>query len=264
MIGRPFAGPDERHTISKMTTTKVECQELSSEGPQVEEIASYSYTIQEENSQKAQNGVLVEEVSESDDNKAKLIVNRGVSIVSVSDDESTLKGISRDVSADDIHNADLWESQKLMNGSYEEVVIPKTFEERTFDDLKPQRAVRFTDTIAEELSLEESLLEKQPKLVELPQSQIPVVEESKLSRQSSKLERLNSAEPIVPVKRELSQETSQKGTRLDDEEIDEEMEALLKRVKQQRSVLGDILDKEGERRKSGKVRIFKRPLVGNS
>lgn len=101
--GRPFTGPDERHTIHKMTSTKVECQEMHSEGPHVEEIASYSYTIHQEDGTKAQNGVLIEEYSEGDDNKAKLQVNRGVSIVSVSDDESTMKAISRDVSTDDVH-----------------------------------------------------------------------------------------------------------------------------------------------------------------
>ena len=61
-----FAGPDESHTISKMTATKVECQELNTtDGPGVEEIATYSYSVQEETVQKPQNGVLIEEFSEA-------------------------------------------------------------------------------------------------------------------------------------------------------------------------------------------------------
>ncbi|XP_024939523.1 obscurin isoform X4 [Cephus cinctus] len=253
-------GPEERHSISKMTTTKVECQELSSEGPQVEEIGSYSYTIQDDNSQRTQNGVLIEEFSEGEENRGRLTVNRGVSIVSVSDDESTLKGISRDVSADDINNADLWEAQKLINGSYEESFTAKIIEERIMDDLRPQRAMRLTETIIEERSIEESLSEKQPEVSEVSQPQTPISEMSKLSRQSSKLERLDSSEPIIPIQKEVSTENVQKGLKEVDEEIDDEMEALLNRVRQQRSVLGDILNKEGERRKSASPEILSSDL----
>lgn len=193
VTGRPFAGSDEVHSISKMTTTKVECQEIGSEGPQVEEIASYSYVIHEESSQKPLNGVLIEEFSEGEDNKKKLFVNRGVSIVSVSDDESTLKAISRDVSTDDIHNADLWEAQKLINGSYEEYSSPKSVEELIFNDHKPQMGMKFTETIIEECSIEESLSEK-PTKNDLPKPETPVAEKSELDRQSSKLEKLDTSE----------------------------------------------------------------------
>ncbi|XP_046753437.1 obscurin isoform X5 [Diprion similis] len=357
-------GSDEMHSISKMTTTKVECQEIGSEGPEVEEIASYSYVIHEDSSQKPFNGVLIEEFSEGEDIRKKIIVNRGVSIVSVSDDESTLKAISRDVSADDIHNADLWEAQKLINGSYEEFSSPKTAEEFNLNDYKPQMGMKLNETIIEECSVEESLSERPTKTdlqqpetptvensklrrqssklekldtnkgekveTDLPQPETPVTEESKFSRQSSKIEKLNTNErekvdtdlpkPETPVveqsklrrqssklekldsgeqekvetdlpkpetpiveqsklsrqsskvetlnvgepekveNKEFSRENSQKGVKDDDEGTDEEIEALLQRVKQQRSVLGDILNKVGESENSASPEIVNSDL----
>ncbi|XP_033229348.1 obscurin isoform X3 [Belonocnema kinseyi] len=392
-----LTGPDEKHSIHKMTSTKVECQEMHSEGPHVEEIASYSYTIHQEDGSRAQNGVVIEEYSEGEDNRAKLQVNRGVSIVSVSDDESTMKAISRDVSADDIH-AELIEDHKFStNGSCDEVynLNGRLFEERTYDDHRAQRGMLFSETIIEERSIDESLSEIpetqkireevrahvieesrlsrrtsvkveqddrrgsmkiedmqtpqtptlgkgkystessvsiegslsrqnsiKTEIIETPESQTPVIkesiiskektvkvktqysrensskiedingqepqtpiveeskysrqssvkvenkisrknsskisvtektdsqtpllEESKLSRQSSRLERLNSTES-KKYSKELSRENSQKGVRNDDEEVDEEMEKLFERIKRQRSVLDEILDKNGEK-----------------
>ncbi|KAG7203298.1 hypothetical protein KM043_010391 [Ampulex compressa] len=323
VTGRPFAGPDERHSISKMTATKVECQEISSDGPQVEEIASYSYTVQEENLPRSQNGVLIEEYSEgSEDNRSKLQVNRGVSIVTMSDDESTLKAISRDVSTEDMQFAELSDDQKLINSSYEEInnhFGGRQVEERLLDDVRPQRGTRLVETIIEERSMEEPLSEKlieepleQPrtpvvensaftqqslrteaensaqKVVETPldQPQNSQVEEGKLSRhglkmetansmtkeakevvqdvveqpqvamvnghgglsrQSSKLERMESTESQKCTRTSVSRQNSQKAVLSADDEVDEEFEALLDRVKRQRSVLDDILDKESSR-----------------
>ncbi|XP_076638516.1 obscurin isoform X8 [Colletes latitarsis] len=304
-----LTGPDESHTISKMTATKVECQEMHSDGPRVEEIGSYSYTVQEETVQKPQNGVLIEEFSEaSEDNKTKLQVNRGVSIVSVSDDESTLKGISRDVSTDDMQCAELSEDLKLVNGSYEEL-NGNGIEEKTPEDARPYKGTLLAETIIEERSLEESPSEKssqetvqqsrvavledsglskhslkmkrgssseQAVETSLDQPQTPTIEESKLtkesvkiervnsiaekavennveerrasvqnglSRQSSKIERMDSRESI----RSTSRQNSLKAALSGDEEADEELEALLSRVKRQRSVLDDILEKESNR-----------------
>ncbi|XP_076165903.1 obscurin isoform X4 [Ptiloglossa arizonensis] len=302
-----LTGPDESHTISKMTATKVECQETHSDGPRVEEIASYSYTVQEETVQKPQNGVLIEEYSEtSEDNKSKLQVNRGVSIVSVSDDESTLKGISRDVSTDDMQCAELSEDQKMANGSHEEA---NGLDEKTLDEGRLYKGNLLAETILEERSLEESPSEKivqqtlqqsrtavvedsaptrhsvkierrssSEKVVEktLDQPQTPTIEESKLTKQSLKLERVNSiAEKSVENNleerrgsvqnglsrqsskiermdsresmRSISRQNSLKAALSGDDEADEELEALLSRVKRQRSVLDDILEKESNR-----------------
>ncbi|XP_076666422.1 obscurin isoform X4 [Andrena cerasifolii] len=298
-------GPDESHTISKMTATKVECQELNSDGPRVEEIASYSYTVQ-----KPQNGVLIEEFSDaSEDNRTRLRVNRGVSIASVSDDESTLKAISRDVSTEDMQCGELSDEPKLTNGSFEE--LNGSFaEERAFDDARPYKGTLLAETIVEERSLEETPSEKsieqtlqQPqkgvaggaskqalklerfspeKLVEetLEQPQTPTVEKSKLekqdlklervdsvpgkaveenlgerrqslqnglSRQSSRIERMDSRESLKAAEKPVSRQNSLKATLSPDEEVDEELEALLNRVKRQRSVLDDILEKESSR-----------------
>ncbi|XP_076762738.1 obscurin isoform X1 [Xylocopa sonorina] len=297
-----LTGPDESHTISKMTATKVECQETNTTdtGPGVEEIATYSYTVQEETVQKPQSGVLIEEYSEtSEDNRSKLQVNRGVSIVSVSDDESTLKAISRDVSTDDMQCADLSEDVKLVNGSNEEPNVNGVMaDEKTFDDSKPYRGSLIKETIIEELSLEERPSEKsteervkQPQsgvienggsvrrmsTMDLEQPQTATIEESKLtkqrvervdsiaekvvetsledrrgsaqsglSRQSSKVERMDSTESKRTLERSVSRDGSTKDAP-PGEEVDEELEALLDRVKQQRSVLGDILEKESSR-----------------
>lgn len=143
-----------------MTSTKVECQEMNIGGPLVEEIASYSYTVHEEN-EKAQNGVLVEEFTDSEDKRTNFAQNRGVSIVSVSDDESTLKGISRDVSSDEIHATIITEEVKISNGSYEELneLNEKHAEEHIIERAKPLRGNIVVETIMEEKSIDESISE---------------------------------------------------------------------------------------------------------
>lgn len=282
-----FAGPDESHTISKMTATKVECQELNTDGPGVEEIATYSYSVQEESVQKPQNGVLIEEFSEGSeqDNRSRLRVNRGVSIVSVSDDESTLKAISRDISTEDVHQTESSEDLKLVNGSYEELNGNGSLIEEKISD-KPYRASLITETIAEERSLEESMksnrqngdaLKRKSSVEQIS----PTIEDVKLTKR--KIERVNSistAEKVVEINLEerrssvqngISRQSSRRIERTDSsvesrkisgksreteskageedekEEVDEELEALLDRVKRQRSVLGDILEKEQSR-----------------
>nr|XP_012153983.1 PREDICTED: muscle M-line assembly protein unc-89-like isoform X1 [Megachile rotundata] len=291
-----LSGPDERHTISKMTATKVECQEMNTDSPGVEEIASYSYSVQEEEAvQKPQNGVLIEEFSEaSEENRSRLQINRGVSIVSVSDDESTFKAISRDISTEDMQCAELSEDTKLINGSYEDFSANGlSAEEKSVDDARLHKGLLITETIIEEQSLEETPSEKTVSPLQKPQNavleengvkqkierkasvdqpQTPTIEEcalkqkaeransiaelennveerksipNGLSRQSSKIERLDSVESKRP--KSLSRESSLKAALSGDEEVDEELEALLDRVKRQRSVLDDILEKESSR-----------------
>ena len=293
-LGRASTGPDERHTISKMTSTKVEVQELNSPdiGPQVEEIASYSYVLQEEDvSSKPQNGMLIEEFSESEDkdNKDKkndkldkLHVNRGVSIVSVSDDDTTAKAISRDVSADDIHCFDLNDELNGngdFHGNHEEIVEKRALyaetiiEERSIDESladsserkksisndtvkQKQNAILEKDKLSRQSSVRNSITEetivqngksssfdKEEKL-----SRQSSIREKSLSRQSSKLERLSSVESIKQEIKTLSRENSMKGTKTDgDEEEDEDMKKLFERIKRQRSVLDEILDKEDKK-----------------
>ncbi|XP_063991059.1 obscurin isoform X2 [Diachasmimorpha longicaudata] len=192
-----MTGPDERHTISKMKSTKVECQEIHTDGPLVEEIASYSYTIQDDDtSQKPQNGILIEEYSEEDDNKKKkkLSVNRGVSIVSVSDDESTLKALSRDVSGEEIYNAEA--SEGFKRNEVIEGLIPqgKTIEEKVFEYDGPHHAVRYSETIIEETFIDSSSQEAPEEVLVKTKSQRGTSEESKLTRQSSKIERVDAVE----------------------------------------------------------------------
>ncbi|XP_024880175.1 obscurin isoform X3 [Temnothorax curvispinosus] len=268
--------PGESHTISKMTATKVECREFGVEsGPRVEEVASYAYTVQEENS-KPQKGVLIEEFSETEEKKSNLGANRGfVTIVSVSDDESTLKALSRDVSTEDVQSADqLPEDQKTTNGILDELSFNGTPEEKTLEDIKLHRISRIAETIAEEQSLEEPLsaalsdrtLKRESldvKTINLPSQSSTISDASpvkkvaeqtldspssavELSKETAKLEKTKTS---TLSNETLSRQSSQKAQLDDDddEEVDEEMKNLLARVKRQRSVLDEILDKESGR-----------------
>lgn len=257
-----------------MTATKVECREFGIDSrPRVEEVASYAYTVQEENS-KPQNGVVIEEFSETEE-KSNLGVNRGVTIVSVSDDESTLKALSRDVSTEDVQLADqLPEDQKTTNGILDEFSFNETPErEKTLEDIKSHRISRITETIAEERSLEEPLsatlsnqtLKRESldiKTINLPNqsstisdtSPIKQVAEKTLDGPNSAVElsketaKIKKTEASALPSETLSRQSSQKAQLDDDdEEIDEEMKDLLTRIKRQRSELDEILDKESGR-----------------
>ncbi|XP_044021283.1 obscurin isoform X3 [Aphidius gifuensis] len=363
-----MSGPDERHEIHKMKSTKVECQEIHSNGPQFEEIASYSYTVvEDENNIKPVNGMLIEEFSETDDNKAKLSVNRGISIISVSDDESTMKALSRDVSTDDILTADLNDSPLKCNGIIEEIINEngRTIQKKVIEDIGPYHAMRYSETIMEECTIKEQFPEE--KYLNNSKPQTPVIEkskfinedikfcksesidkqeikvngnddddnyiiknakkeESKLTRQSSKLSKAESIEehkskiidideavshtPILDqskLSRQSSQvgsvestqtkkteiielngvqntkekELSRQNSRVsrvdsvesrkssiheisransqqdmpngDDEDIDEKTKSLFERIKTQRSVLEEILDKEADKADNGEI-----------
>ncbi|XP_012537087.1 obscurin isoform X3 [Monomorium pharaonis] len=267
-----LTGPGESHTISKMTATKVECREFGVDsGPHVEEVASYAYTVQEE---KPQKGVLIEEFSETEEKKSNLGINRGVTIVSVSDDESTLKALSRDVSTEDIQLADqLPEDQKTTNDILDELSSNKTPEkEKILEDIKFHRIAKITETIAEERSLEEPLsatlsnqtLKRESlemKTINLP-SQTSTINDIdpvkniaektldqpnsaiKLSKETAQFE---ETEAPALLSETLSRQSSQQAQLNDDEEIDDDMKDLLARIKRQRSVLDEILDKESGR-----------------
>jgi len=265
-----------------MTATKVECREFGVDsGPRVEEIASYAYTAQEENS-KPQNGVLIEEFSETEEKKSNLGVNQGVTIVSVSDDESTLKALSRDVSTEDVQLADqLPEDQKTTNGILDELSFNGTPEgQKTLEDIKSHRISRITETIAEERSLEESLsatlsnqtLKRESldvKTINLPSQSSTISDTSPVKKVAEKtLDRPNSAAELSKETTKLektkasaissetlSRQSSQKAQLDDDEEIDEEMKDLLARVKRQRSVLDEILDKKSSKESGTTVRF---------
>ncbi|KYN01946.1 Muscle M-line assembly protein unc-89 [Cyphomyrmex costatus] len=265
-----LTGPGESHTISKMTATKVECREFGvNSGPRVEEIASYAY-IQEENS-KPQNGVLIEEFSETEEKKPNLGVTQGVTIVSVSDDESTLKALSRDVSTEDVQSTDqLPEDQKTMDGILDELSFSGRLEgQKTLEDIKSHRISRITETIAEERSLEEPLsatlsnqiLKRESldmKTVNLLSqnsiisdiSPVKKVTEKTLDQPNSAVElsketvKLEKTEASLMSSETLLRQKAQLDDDDDGEEIDKEMKDLLARVKRQRSVLDEILDKE--------------------
>jgi len=253
-----------------MTTTKVECREFGIDSrPHVEEVASYAYSVQEENL-KPQNGVLIEEFSEGEEKKSNLNVNQGVTIVSVSDDESTLKALSRDVSTEDV--ADQLPEDQKTNGISDEFCFNGPEEEKTLENIKLHRMSKITETIAEERFSEEPLsaelsnqtlqedsstmkkvnLSSQGLVISNVNSAKKVVEKSidrpdtamELSQETAKLEEAET--PTIPSV-SLSRQSSQKAQLDDDAEIDDDMKDLLARVKRQRSVLDEILDKESGR-----------------
>lgn len=292
-----------------MTATKVECREFGVDsGPRVEEVASYAYTVQDENS-KPQNGVLIEEFSETEDRRSNLAVNRGVTIVSVSDDESTLKALSRDVSTEDMQSADLPEDQRTANGLFDEPCFNGTEDVRlhrlsritetileepssavssqslqresldtkemnlpgqsaTVNDVSPAKRVAETALDGPEAGVEGEGLSKQRSSGEMPsasaektaegaleEAQTAKVALAGLSKETAKLEEATPSSSEI-----LSRQSSRKATLdEDDGEIDEDMKKLLARVKQQRSVLDEILDKESGR-ESGTAARFHRQL----
>lgn len=272
-----------------MTATKVECREFGVDsGPRVEEVASYAYTVQDE---KPQNGVLIEEFSETEEKKSNLNVNRGVTIVSVSDDESTLKALSRDVSTEDVQSADqLPEDQKTTNGILDEFSFSGTPEgEKTLEDIRLHRVSRITETIAEEQSLEEPLsaalsnqtLKRESldvKTINLPSQSSTISDASpgkkvaektldqpssaiELSKETAKLEKTKASALLNET---LSRQSSQKAQLDDDEETDEDMKDLLARIKRQRSVLDEILDKESGKESGTIARFHWLALAANS
>lgn len=285
---RPFAGPDVSHTISRMTATKVECREFGLEPEtRVEEVASYAYTVQEEGA-RPQNGVLIEEFSETEERRSNLnAANRGVTIVSVSDDESTLKALSRDVSVEDVPTVDLPEDQKTPNGVLDEFrcaglsedvgtarKMSRIVEERSSEEpsssavlssaVSPEakiaeRTLARSDSAARgrRLSKEESVemespSPKQPAERILERPLVPVIESSGPSREIAERVKAEAA-TTLPDETPSSSGQSARGALVhdddndDDGEIDDEMKDLLARVKRQRSVLDEILDKESGR-----------------
>lgn len=251
-----------------MTATKVECQELNSDGPKIEEIASYTFTLQDQslNQPKLQNGVLIEEFSDkSEESVKKTRLHRGVTIVSVSEDEeSTLRGLSRDVSVEDMQNAELYEDlQKITTNHVQEE--EKFAYTRQLSLEQRKKAAKLTETILEEQSIEESSSKSRPKLSRensklesfncsfentvvqdiMDQRQTPTLSESKLTKHTTKFERMESTESTKSTETIFSRQNSQRGILC--EETDEEFEALMERVQRQRSVLDEILDKESEK-----------------
>lgn len=189
-----------------MTSTKVEVQEVNGHdvGPQVEEIASYSYTIHEdEYSTKPQNGMLIEEFSESEENVKKnckienVRINRGISIASISDDDTiSPKGISRDVSNDDIQEEEFTMISSNNDVDYER----KSPKYGVVEESATKRAL-YSETIIEERSIaDDSSVSEAVVVKEISQEksssqrvyeedsgvkQNAVVEESSYSRQTS-------------------------------------------------------------------------------
>lgn len=263
-----------------MTATKVECREFGVDsGPLVEEVASYAYTVQEESS-KSQNGVLIEEFSEKEEKRSNLGVNRGITIVSVSDDESTLKALSRDVSTEDMQAADLPEDQRATNDVFDDLCFNGTPE-----DIRLHRVSKITEIIVEERSPEEpssAVLSNQTlqresldkKKANLPSQNATIsdmrpakklAEETAEQSQSADIAFGDLSKEIVKhektdVTMKLSSETLSRQSSLkallddDGDEIDEDMKNLLARVKRQRSELDEILDKESSR-ESGTARV---------
>lgn len=167
------SGTQDAHSVIETTRTTIHV--IEKEGPAIEEVGSYDF--EEKTSFSFSTGI-VEEFSDNEGfgERTKLSVSRGVSIVSVSEDERTL---SRNSSMNDIKNE--------INLKYDN------------DD---------NYIIRRESSLKE-------------------IEEDALSLKSENLK----DEKVVELNNGL-------------DEIDPEIDALLKRVQKQTSVLQEIIEKE--------------------
>lgn len=143
----------------------------------IEEIPSYCFTLKENSNS---NGI-VEEFSEKEERDDKKKIKRGVSIVSVSDDDS-FKALSRDVSTDDVN----CQYEVKTNGVHEN---SKHVEENIIEEYGANHAIRYKETIIEECYVENG---HNGEIQDVKEEKS--LKAGKLSRQSSKMERFNSAE----------------------------------------------------------------------
>ncbi|PSN48206.1 hypothetical protein C0J52_03612 [Blattella germanica] len=254
----------ERKSISENT---IEQKDLRNKfgGVLVEEIqedgVSKSPSIQEINN-KLSAGVLIEEPTsdtDMDEQQIKrhdaLSVSRGVSIVSITSDDEGSSGQKAsffpDVSADEPIAAAKPQSMDVGN-------LPQkgeSFELSESEEKKPERQMSISD--ASISPQKGKLTEKQTaEAVESNEKEVKAkTAAGKKAKRALSLETGGAEEgsviskPQALVEEEVPQVGSLKGQKsVDEEEVDPAMDALLKRVQKQRSVLEEILDKEGEKK----------------
>jgi hypothetical protein len=243
-----------------MKSTKVEVQEIKGYdvGPQVEEIASYSYTIhEEENSTKPENGVLVEEFSENEDSKDKEIkerrdsktnrtsLNRGVSIVSISDDDTSAKGISRDISADDLLSSGFIDDSDTANASTE----AHDHSKGRVEEVAEKKSL-YNETIIEERSIDESLSEPQIEKVDKADKRESKLSDGQITKESCERKTSISNKSQTVEELSSSQSTEKQNADIEESKLTKQSSVQRKSISQEKSQDSDNSRKSSIQEKS--------------
>lgn len=193
----------------------------------------------------------------------QLSVSRGVSIVSLtSDDEGSLKGsLSKDLSAEEAFP---------FNGSSPQVPLSDNL---AFTELQKGKALHVTSCGIqnERLEIKSTTEEDEPQKGKLAEKasaseirhdfkEAQVICPASETKRGLKLEESTREEfsssaqkPRMLLAEQIQEAIHQKGQRIAEENGDDPaIEALLQRIQKQRSVLGEILEKEEERKCEGK------------
>nr|CAD7572365.1 unnamed protein product [Timema californicum] len=236
-------------------------------------------------------GILVEEPdSDREERHISISISRGVSIVSLSEDEPSRASLSRGISTEESVQREKEDKEKksesetlgspqkglkvdLQQEVQDAVPVSKKSAAITESSLEPQEGQRFEKGSEEKKSAgkkRSSLTDMaaEPQKGQLQDSAIVINGYDSVDAQESVLNNNLNGKPkngfkvdvadrdelrankSLTIRDKLTGINSQKDVKLghDDDELDPEVEALLKRVQKQRSVLEEILDKEGERK----------------
>ncbi|KAJ8872975.1 hypothetical protein PR048_026591 [Dryococelus australis] len=220
---------------------------LSRGGMTVEEVEGPTRPEMHDATHKLGVAMVVEEPdSDREEHIIKVNISRGVSIVSLTEDEPSRASLSRGVSREDAVRESIHEQKAEARdapSSQEGLLLDK--ETIITNDLPDGKSVSVTSKVSPPTEQEARQLEKGMQQEETSPS----------ARKKSS----SSVEATAPEKDPRRREEClgflvvAGGSAVDDDSVlDPEVAALLKRVRKQRSVLEEILDKEGERKLEGR------------
>lgn len=249
-FGRKVIEPNTPHTTSL----------------EVEEIASHSYFLTEMGYYTIPDYIrrgtygIIEEAADSDNESiarsAKTHANRNISIMSVSEDEMSWQNesLSREISIEDLSKSifDIDESRKVF--SKDSYVRSSSFKEDFFTDEGEEESLLLNEK--SQKVFENDITEKLIHISkEFDENEFRNVENKVDDVRSRLLEELvlgpmknleNITKDVTEINVERKRKLSNKLFCVE-EEIDDEVEALLRRSQRQRSILDDILSHEDEK-----------------
>ncbi|CAH0694872.1 unnamed protein product [Spodoptera exigua] len=279
--GAIITGPAETHTLHKMTSKSlyyddddffggrrlIQPNKPHTTSLEVEEIASHSYFLTEmghytipDHVRRGTYGIIEEPQTDSEAETGsrcgKMGANRTVSIMSVSEDEMSWQNepLSREISIEDLSKSifDIDETRKVFSkDSYvrqtsfkEDYIIGEDEEESLILKEKSQKV--FENDITEKLihiskEFDENEYESVDKKIDNVKNRI--IEELVLAPMKN-FDSITKDVTETTVERKRKNETKLFSL---EEEMDDEVEALLKRSQRQRSILDDILNVEDEK-----------------
>lgn len=255
---------DEMKDLGKKQSAEVLVEELLADG-------TLKYPSVQHMNNKFSHSVVIEEPASDTDldeheinRRNQLSASRGVSIVSLnSDDEGSLKtGLFKDISAEEAFpvNESLPQVPQVLSGG-REVQKEKAFDVASCD-VQNEGLKESKSTLEEAKPQIGKLVEKSSTHEvkdELKVAQItsPALEaKSGLALDACVGEEVDSVsqKQNILLQEQIHESMYLKGQRTGEEDEDDPaMEALLQRIKKQRSVLEEILDKEEERKYEGKA-----------